>query len=272
MLSKGTVTKATLVRGSKETLSTSVNGDSSYNARTTRRAVELLLTDRRPDGSLGLDQEVEVPIGAGFGASGASATSAVYAAASVMGLNETKQDLALYAHRAEIIEQTGLGTVSVIYDHVGAGAITKAGEPGVAEFLRVTIPEDIVLVTACLGPFDKRDAFSSRPVSDKINSLGREALRVLIADPSLDTLGSEGEAFSKGLGLESPEVKKLVTAAKIAGALYASQNMIGYSVHSVVPKDGSAKVATAFRKFGEGVRIDEFEVGKRKAGLVPSPR
>jgi pantoate kinase len=270
ILSKGTVTEAQQVRGAKARVTTTVNGDASYDARTTRKAVTLLLEDIGSDRHLRIDQEVQTPVGGGFGSSGASATSAVYAAASALRVKRSKRELALYSHRAELTQQTGLGTVSVIYDNLGAGAITKAGEPGVAKFTRVKVPKSIKLVTGFLAPFTKRDAFSSAQLSGKINRLGRDALLALISDPSLDTLGTEGETFSRRLGLETPEVKKLITGAKSKGALYASQNMIGYAVHSIVPNDDSARVATAFRKFGEGVRVDVFEIGDRKAGLIPS--
>jgi pantoate kinase len=272
ILSKGTFTTANQIQAKDPRVVTKVNGDSSYDARTTKRAVELLLDGNAFRLGLRLDQKVETPIGAGFGTSGASATSAVFAAAAAIGSRESKRELALYAHRAEIFEQTGLGTVSVNYDHVGAGAITKAGEPGVAEFVSISVPKDVRLVTAYLAPFDKKDAFSSSSISQKVNELGEEALRAFVSDPSLDTLGSEGEIFSNRLGLESPEVRKLIMAAKRAGATYASQNMIGYSVHSVVPDDRVASVAKAFRSTGNGVRIDQFEIGKRRAGVIPNRR
>lgn len=268
ILSKGTLTTASIIRAGNARVTTRVNGDKSYDARTTRRAVELLLQSNESDWHLRLDQKVETPIGAGFGSSGASATSAVYAAAAVIGTKESKRELANYAHRAEILEQTGLGTVSVNYDHSGAGAITKAGEPGAAEFVQIKVPKDIRLVTAYVAPFDKKDAFSSPSISEKINRLGAQALRAFVSDPTLDTLGSEGETFSRRLGLESPEVRKLIAAAKGAGAIYASQNMIGYSVHCVVPESDVAKVAKSFRSFGKAIRIDQFEIGKRKAGVV----
>ena len=270
ILSKGTVTKAKQVRGAMMRVTTTVNGDPSYEARTTQSAITLLLEGVGSNQQLRIDQEVQTPVGGGFGSSAASATSAVYAAASALGVKRSKRELALYAHRAELAQQTGLGTVSVIYDNAGAGVITKAGEPGVAEFIHVKVPENIKLVTAYLAPFAKKDAFTSAQLSEKINRLGKDALLAVMSDPSLDTLGTEGESFSRRLGLETPEVKKLIVAAKSKGALYASQNMIGYSMHSIVPNDDRAKVAAALQEIGDGVRVDEFEVGRRKAGVVPS--
>jgi len=182
ILSKGTRTKATVTGGGKGEMSTTVNGDQTYDARTTKRSVELLLAGmNRKLGEIRLDQLVETPIGAGFGASAAGAVSAVYAVASATDINATKSELALFAHRAEIIESTGLGTVSVIYDSAGAGAITVPGEPGVAKFVTVDVPRETRIVTGHLAPFDKKDAFSSKTVSERINILGREALKTFLA-------------------------------------------------------------------------------------------
>ena len=252
---------------------TTVNGDRSYNARTTRQAIGLLLGAKDcPSGRLRVLQTVQTPIGSGFGASAASSTSGVYAAAAALGISMPKRELALFAHRAEIIEQTGLGTVSVVYRDVGAGAITVPGEPGEAKFVTVPVPKGTRIVTAFIAPYDKKDALSSKPVSERINRLGRQALQLFLADRSLDNLARQGESFSKSLGLESPEVKKLISLAKSAGAPYASQNMIGYSVHSVVDSDQSGKVARAMARLGNGVRVDVFEVGSTGAGTLPSRR
>ncbi|HEY6283193.1 MAG TPA: hypothetical protein VIW22_04640 [Nitrososphaerales archaeon] len=250
-------------------VSTTVNGDKTYNARTTRRSVELLLAGENPKpGGIKLDQLVETPIGAGFGASAAGAVSAVYAVAAATNIKATKSELGLFAHRAEIIESTGLGTVSVIYDSAGAGAITVPGEPGVAKFITVDVPRETRIVTGYLAPFNKRDALSSKPISDKINRFGSEALKTFIADPTLDTLAREGELFSRNLGLESIEIKRMIKAAKSSGAKYASQNMIGYSVHAIVDRDASSRVAKSLTNLSRAIRVDTFEVGNRKAGLV----
>jgi len=271
ILSKGALSFATVTENGGPTLTTSVDGDSAYDARTTRRATNLLLSETRSRAKVDLEQQVQIPIGAGFGASAASATSAVYAVAAALGLRESRARLALCAHRAEIIEQTGLGTVSVIFDAVGAGAITKSGVPGKAKFITVDVPSDTLIVTAFVAPFDKKDALSSGPVSRRINELGHESLIAFLSDPTLDNLAKEGERFSSNLGLESVEVKKLIALAKGAGAAYASQNMIGYSVHSLVDQDRAPKVAEALRQHGE-VRVDLFEVGSRKAGPFAASR
>jgi len=272
ILSKGALSFASVHENGGQKISTSVNGDQAYNARTTRRAVDLLLSEGHSNVRVSLVQEVQIPIGAGFGASAASATSAVFAVAASLELNLSKADLALCAHRAEIMEQTGLGTVSVIFDAIGAGAITVPGIPGKEKFVTVDVPPDTHIVTAFVAPFDKKDALSSSSISRRINELGHASLLSFLSDPTLDNLAREGEHFSSALGLESVEVRKLIALAKSAGAMYASQNMIGYAVHSIVDQDHAAKVAEALRTLGGEVRVDVFEVGSRKAGSFSASR
>lgn len=272
VLSKGTLTTATL-SGKEGEISTVVNGDPHYNARTTRRTVELLLGACAPEKpGVKLMQRVGTPIGSGFGASAASAVSAVYAVAKLLSIKRPAERLALFAHRAEIIEQTGLGTVSVVYRATGAGAIIRAGEPGKAKFTTVKVPKGTRLVTAFLGPYDKKDALSSSSITARINKLGSASLRRFLSDPKLEVLAEEGERFSKGLGLESPAVKKLEKVAKSAGASHASQNMIGYAVHALTDEDSSEKVASHLRQAYRDARVDVFEVGKAPAGPVPTRR
>ena len=251
-----------------------MNGDPAYDARTTKRAVALL-TSAVPSaaGRVELDQRVRVPIGAGFGSSAASATSAVYALGAAARARVSKKDLAWLAYRAETEEETGLGTVSVVYDHSGAGAITSPGGPGEATFVRARVPKGTRVVTGTMGPFDKRGALSSPSVGQRVNELGRDALGAFLADPTLDCLAAQGERFSGRLGLETPEVKKLEARAKSAGALHASQNMIGYAVHCIADESSAPRVSRALRGVGAGVRVDVFDVGTSSAAVLgPSRR
>jgi pantoate kinase len=272
VLAKGSTSAATVTTDLETKVTTVVNGDAEYDARTTRRAVNLLLAESNVKAKVSLEQDVQTPIGSGFGASAASATSAVYATAAAAGIRKEKAELALFAHRAEILEQTGLGTVSVIFDGVGAGAITIPGEPGKAKFITVDVPRDVRLVTAFVAPYDKRDALSSATVSERINILGHASLLSFLSDPTLDTLANEGEKFSAALGLESTEVKKLIRFAKAAGANYASQNMIGYSVHSLVGVQEADRVVRALQNYSRQIRVDVFEVGSTRAGVVEASR
>ena len=209
-----------------------------------------------------------VPVGCGFGASAAAAISAVYAAAAATGLRLAKRDLAYYAHVADIVERTGLGTVSVTYDGIGAGAITRAGAPGISKFLNVHCPVGTRIVTASLAPYKKSDAISEPKAVRRINRLGDKALLKVAASPTLETLAAEGERFSEGLGLMTPEVRDLARLAKASGAAHASQNMIGYAIHALTTAARAEAVAAALRSSSPKPLVEVFEIGSQRAGVL----
>ena len=271
ILSRGVVTQATRFNGSTSgEIRIIVNGDPNYRARTTRTALQMLVKATKARfGTLLVEQQVDVPIGYGFGASAASAFSGVLAAAAALGVDLSRKKVAYFAHSADILSQTGLGTVSVLYGGTGVGAITKAGGPGVAKFRNVRVPNGLKIVTASLAPYHKSTALSSRRLRDKINRFGDEALKRFESDPKLETLAEAGETFADEVGLKTKQVSRLIEAAKAHGALYASQNMIGYAVHALVLEPELEEVVKALSSVESMPQIDVYEVGSQLAGVKP---
>ncbi len=262
MLSKGVRSRAEIVPEPEgKGVSVVVNGDAGYEARTTTSAIELLLESIHESGTrVRVYQEVEVPIGYGFGARAASALSGVLAVASTFGIRKSKSDLAFHAHAADILCRTGLGTVSVIYEYGGAGIMTRAGGPGMAEVRSIPVPKDLRIVTASLAPYEKSVILSSLKMKEKVNRLGDEAL-VRASDLTIESLMRAGEIFSESLGLESPEIRRLAKIARMRGAIGASQNMVGHAVHSLVFEENVAAVASALQDDPLSPRVDVYEFG-----------
>ncbi len=270
ILSKGVYTEASYVNGrSPIKINVAVNANPNYEARTTHMAVRILLERAKlRGGSLRLSQRVEVPIGYGFGASAASALSAVIATASAVDLPLSGREVALAAHVADILSRTGLGTVSAIFGTAGAGAITRPGAPGIAEFLRVRVPRGKKLVTASLAPYEKAGVLASAKMKKKVNRLGREALERVVRNPTLEELARSGGWFAQRLGLETVELRKLIEIARRGGALWASQNMIGYSIHCIVEEGHVTKVASGLLESSLQPDVRTFDFGREKSGVL----
>jgi pantoate kinase len=267
-LSKGVYTSAWVGRSSSDALSVAVNGDANYPARTTRKAVELLLRAvGQPPQLIELVQTMEVPIGLGFGSSSASALSAVMAVASALELKLRKEDVASFAHEADILCGTGLGTVSSTYNHSGAGVIVRAGGPGVAKVLQVKVPSGLRLVTAALSPISKGTLFSSTRRRKRVNRLGDAAL-ARASDLKFDTLLSAGRGFADGLGMMTPPVERLINVAMTKGAIGASQNMVGNAMHAIVRRRDVQKIASALRSESDDAVVDSFRIGGRTAWIL----
>jgi pantoate kinase len=265
ILSSGVKTRATLVQageGEEGVGHVVVNGDRNYEANTTRTAVSLLLRSVSIPGlRVDIDQDVQVPVGCGFGASAASALSAVNATAALLGLRMSRAAVAYSAHAADILCRTGLGTVSVIYRYRGADVIVRPGAPGVAEVKRVRVGGKFRVVTASLAPYKKGPLLSSPEMTKRIARLGRRALELTRLAPDLRGLVRAGEVFSEGLGLESNDVKRLIQAAKSAGAIGASQNMVGHAIHAIVKERDVERVISALGSDGSSPLVGVYALG-----------
>jgi len=267
-LSKGVYTSAWAIRSSSRAVSVAVNGDANYPTDTTRKAVDLLLdASGGPPHVVELVQTVEVPVRAGFGSSSASALSAVMAVASALDLKYSKEEVASFAHQAEIVRHTGLGTVSSTYDNAGAAIITRAGGPGVAEVRKVQIPANVRVVTAFLAPKSKGGLLSSTRMRNKVNRLGAVALE-RASDLKLESLLAAGHDFAVDLGLMTQAVKTLVEVALESGAIGASQNMIGNAIHAVVRDRDVGRVSSALQDASRSAKVDQFRIGGRTARVL----
>jgi pantoate kinase len=272
VLSKGVYTRAMILNSSRaREVDLVVNGDPNYGAATTRTALKLLLRDY-PDrfGNLRVEQLVQVPIGFGFGASGASALSGVLAVSAALQTGLPTAKAVSYAHVADIVSQTGLGTVSAISNLTGAGVITRAGSPEFARFMRVHVPSGFKIITASLAPYKKSRLFSSKTLSARVNRLGRIALDSVVEDPSLRNLLESGALFARKLGTETKDVKRLIGRVLDAGALGASQNMIGYAVHAVARGKAIRRVVESLRADQAAPKVEVFAFGRTHARVIES--
>lgn len=267
-LSKGVYTNAWLVKSASSSISVAVNGNANYPADTTVKAVELLLEAARASPCLvELVQTVEVPIKAGFGSSSASALSGVMAVAAALELHLSKEEVAFFAHKAEIMRHTGLGTVSSTYDYSGAAIITRAGGPGVAKVQKVAVPSDLRVVTAFLSPKKKGGRLSSQRLRNKVNRLGEVAL-LRASDRKVESLLAAGHDFAVGLGLMTRAVRTLVELTLDEGAVGASQNMLGNALHAVVRERDVPRVSSAIHSASKFAKVDSFRIGGRTAQVL----
>src|SRR6267143_427217 len=267
-LSKGVYTSAWVVPSSSRAVSVAVNGDANYLAKTTRKAVDLLLqAAHQPPQLVELVQTTEVPIGLGFGTSSASALSAVMAVASALELKLDKEHVASFAHAADVLQGTGLGTVSSTYDHSGAGLIVRPGGPGVARVRQVKVPPGIRIVTASLKPIPKGNLLSSPRRRKRVNLLGESAL-VRASDLKFKSLLAAGRAFAVGLGLMTRQVERLIEVSMKKGAMGASQNMIGNAMHAIVRDDQLERVMSALRSSSSAAAVESFRIGGRTARVL----
>ncbi|MDR0319098.1 MAG: hypothetical protein LBI09_03595, partial [Nitrososphaerota archaeon] len=151
------------------------------------------------------------------------------------------------AHLAEIRLQTGLGTVSSLTAGGGLILVTEPGAPGICKIDRIPINPDYVIVVGFHNTTIPKIILSSEHKST-INRYGKEAITRILENPCLENFLSNCWIFAQNAEFASNRVRELVNLAIQAGAIGATQNMLGEAVHAVVLKKNADTVVEAFKQ------------------------
>lgn len=236
-IAKGVTTKVS-VEASKENAVEVYINDRSEEARTTGWVVNDLLKRTKRKYLVHVEHLVEVPIGSGFGTSAAGAFSCGLALSKVLKLNLTYNQIARVAHVADVVSHTGLGTVEGLTVG-GVSLIVKSGAVGIGLIDRIPVSPKLKIVAGSFQAIDKKTVILSDKV-EGINLIARRTMDDILASPSLENFLRRCKAFAIQTGLASQRVSELIDDVEKAGAVGASQNMIGDAVHAVV-KDSKLK-------------------------------
>ncbi len=213
-------------------------------------------------------QKIEAPIGCGFGTSAASALATALAASKALGLNLSLWKLAEIAHMVEVECCTGLGTVSGLVTG-GVVVVKKPGAPREGYTLQIPVDGVFKIVAAAFQPIEKKKVLLSRYQLQQINRLGRKALQMVLAKPTLDTFLKVAKFFSENSGLASRKVRTAIALAEGRGALAAFQNMIGEAIHAIVPPHRVDEVAQALEELSPPhIMVSDLHLEGIKAQLA----
>ncbi|MFX0202592.1 MAG: hypothetical protein ACFFCW_41340, partial [Candidatus Hodarchaeota archaeon] len=142
VISKGVLTQIRLRESTQNQIEVLINGKPWPEANTTKTVVETLLERAGIRSKVIVSHRVDVPIGAGFGSSGAGALSTALALSKVLDLHLTFNQLGRIAHVAEIKCLTGLGTVGPLM--LGGCIMTiEPGAPGYSVIDRIPISSNL---------------------------------------------------------------------------------------------------------------------------------
>jgi pantoate kinase len=153
---------------------------------------------------------------------------------------------------------------------VGGGLIlvTEPGAPGICQIDRIPISPDYVIVAGFYSSKIPKTVLSSPERKVQINRYGKKTLKQILAEPSLENFLASCWDFAQKAGFATENVRQLVHLAKKAGAVGATQNMIGEAVHAVVLEESALSVAEAFKQVLPNERILVAKIDFQGARLV----
>ncbi len=241
------ITTEVKVQPSKETNIKVYINDQLAEAKTTEAMLRLLLKPLKEGYLIEVQHSVIPPIGAGFGTSAAGAYSCGLAFSHALGLNLTQNQIGKMAHVADVVCHTGLGTVEGLMTG-GLVLIVKGGAPGIGLVDRIPVPLGLRIVAGSFKSIEKGSIILSPEWRQTVNRLGQETMKRILCSPSLRNFLDACKDFAFNLGLMSDRVRQLIAEAEGAGAIGATQNMIGEAVHAVTTIENSGAVYDAFKK------------------------
>ena len=216
-------------------------------------AVVNKLTENSSVVGIKVDITSPLPLGCGFGLSGAAALATAYALNELLSLQKDTEALAMTAHIAEVENRTGLGDVCSQY-HGGCLVKLKEGSPLVAD--RLPIAEQPIYYRY-FGPIQTSEVLGNREQTTRINRAADVALNTLQtltdAKPSHELFNAcfaVSKQFSVESGLLSDaRVIDTIAGIEAAGGV-ASMIMLGNGVFSTHPFEDAVETRLVHNSAG----------------------
>jgi pantoate kinase len=187
------------------------------------RVVESL---RVPDANI--DATTTLPLGSGFGVSGATALGTALAAGQVYERSLSEDELVTIAHGAEVQAGTGLGDV-VAQARGGMPLRLQPGAPphGRLDGIPVSARQVEYLV---LGQLSTEEILSGD--TDELSAAGERAISVIGAEPTVGQFMQSARRFAREAGLLTDEVRTVITDVSAADG-DATMAMLGETVFAL---------------------------------------
>ncbi|MFB6099487.1 MAG: GHMP kinase [Salinibacter sp.] len=164
--------------------------------------------------------DTEVPIGCGFGVSGAATLGTALAANERFGLGHDRDALVEMAHRAEVEAGTGLGDVFI---QDCGGVVWDRGD-GLERTTRTTR-----IAYESFGGITTAAVLGDEGTLAQVTKAGRKVLSTIDPAGPLPDLLHASWRFARDTGLATPRVAKAVDSVRDAGGR-ATMAMIGETV------------------------------------------
>jgi pantoate kinase len=190
-----------------------------------------------------VDVRPDVPLGCGFGASGAATLATALAADAALELGTSRENLVWTAHEAEVAAGTGLGDV-FIQDR--GGLVTSDPDGGMDRS-----EPDVEVGYDSFGGIATSEVLGDDERMALVREHGTAAL-ARVAGGDLPELLSAGWTFAEAVGLATPQVRAAVEDVDDAGGA-ATMAMVGETVVGV----GEDVLPNRTRVASEGARVLE---------------
>jgi len=246
----GIITKVQVMPSDHTSIEISINGkvcEARVTETVVRLALDLALQKHGQEYDVKVIQEMQIPVGAGYGASGAAALSTALALNQALNLGLTKNNSAQLAHISEVTHKTGLGDV-IAQNRGGIEIRLKPGAPGYGEIDIIPSECNFDVVCGSVGKIETKEVLSNPEKRKKINDAGDKLVKELLNEASIHKLVSLSKKFTMQTGLASPTVIRTIRTLEDSGFPYCSMVMLGQSVFCFVSEKDSKNACNIIKE------------------------
>jgi len=267
-LSRGIETIVKVKKALKNSVKVRINGFASNSAEVSKHIVNALLSrfNEMENSEIIVEHRIGVPIGAGFGTSGAAALSLALALNKVFGLGMSKIETAQLAHIAEVECKTGLGTV-IAETFGGVEIRVKPGAPGIGEIRHVPVPRDEVVACLVFESLSTKRFLTDKEIRRRINELGGKLVDKLIEELNVINFLRLSRQFAEHVGLITQKIRRVLNAADNVNFI-CSMPMFGESVFTLVERESLKELLKVFRRYDSDGRIIVSEIDFEGARIL----
>lgn len=249
---RGVETAVKITEAKSDSTEIKINGVRQESAEVSKYIIDYMMSRLKQATHFDIDVEhnVDAPVGAGFGTSGAAALSLALALNRALDLGMSNVEAAQVAHVAEVHCKTGLGTV--IAEAFGGLEIRiKPGGPGIGKIEHLHAPRNTVVACLVFGPLSTKESLSNPETRKRINEFGGDLVHRLVKEPEIASFLGFSRQFAENVGLISSRVRQVLDAADAAGFV-CSMPMFGDSAFTLVEPEPLKEITTIFKRFPEG--------------------
>ncbi len=251
-LDQGVTTRLRICKALRSRVFVTFNKEPLNNPLVSKSVAEAY---RRLDGAaweVRISHDCPLPLGCGYGTSGAGALGLSLALNDAIGLSLTRLQCAQIAHECEVKCKTGLGTVASVF-FGGFTVRTHPGAPGIGTVRTIRLPDSLRVVSASFGPVSTPKILASHPLRTRINYCSRTLVSKILRETTDTMFMSLSRRFANCLGLMSHRLIQVMNLL-CTNRVRSSMMMLGESLFCILPKD----------------RVPQAKAAIHSVGLIPS--
>jgi pantoate kinase len=242
-----------------------INGiEKTDEAQTSRTVIDLMQPFFPKNVNFMVKHQFDLPLGAGYGSSGAGALGIALGLNRLFGLGLSEVEVAKYAHMADVINHTGLGTVGGQF----VGGLSIMLEPGYPfQMQQVEIPSDTVVIVGSFGEISTKQILTDPEYRQLIHSVGKEAMTQMRKAYTLENFVKVCDRFLDHTQLiqrlKLSKVEQLLNTLRTQSIFGAGMNMLGESVYCFCHQKYASIIHSIFDQFQPLTTLQTLEITQR---------